>query len=437
MKQDNDIFKIQPDNANLGDLARNDLQGQLRQGIAVGHRLRIAQSLTLFSSRFGYDNLPALFHPITNTGGTITYNPNRDSNSLAIGTAAGDKIYYSTNEYFHYQSYRETHAATAVLLPEFQSGQRVRFGPFYENNGAYLERDQDGTFNIVRRTKATGTVTEERIPQKDWSGDTFLGTGPSEGKWRENPSGLTINKDTMIMVAFDILWYAGGHIDVSFLIDGRMHHAHRFRAGNNMTQPIIGEPTVPFRFEIENLTAVSAAREIEIFGVSANSDGGNDAKERGEDHSISNGITAVTVGNANYSRVLTIRPKATFKGKPNRVKITPSGFGIFAQGKNCSFLLVRDADLTGITTWNDVGLDSSVEYSVQTNALSGGVIRGSGYVAAGNNATGRERQLTSARNPLVLRADGVQDGKNLAIFAQTLTAGDSDVYGDMDWTEII
>lgn len=408
---------------------RSDIGAQ----IANGHRTRVSLSRTLLGSRFAYDIQPEIFSEVENVNGSVDYIGDRDAVDLSIGTAAGDKLTFSTNEYFHYQSYRETHIGLGFTFPTPQQGLRARLGAFYEANGIYLEQAPDGAYNAVLRRFLDGSLTEIRIPQKDWNVDTFDGSG----NYRTNPSGIKIDFSLIQMLKIGFEWYGAGDAWIGFKLFGEVLKAHVFYAGNVMSEPVFGEPSLPIQYEIENVNPTGAPSAFRIFGASASAETGDTNDDVGFHYSASRGRNPIAVTNT-LKRVFTIRPKLTHKGKVNRVKIEPLKYNMHVLANDVQFLVKRDVPITNTPTWVDAGVNSAVEYSIDAEGVDAGADRLEDYAAAGGNKSGEAASLIADnRNPLVLNADGTNDDVNLAIFCRTLANNsNAEVYSGIRWKEI-
>lgn len=402
-----------------------------------GDRLKVSRSRTLLATRNAYDDIPLLFSSVENVNGSINYIGDQDAVDLQIGTAAGDKLYYSTNEYFHYRSYSESQFGLGTIFPEFQSGQRVRIGSFYEENGIFFERDENGSLYIVRRSKASGAIVEERVEQADWNTNTFL-TNEATTYSGNNPCGQVLDLSRIQMVKTGFMWYGAGTAWLGFEIGGLIHIAHRFEAGNRLSEPIFGEPTVPIRYEIENVSSVSSVSRIRKFGASATSETG-DEKDIGSFFTADRGSSFIEA-TTTLQRIFTLRPAGTFKGKTNRSKINPLKINLFVSGNaSVRFVFARNVPVLNIPTWQSAHNTSAAEYSLDATGVSIGGANGEPektviVPAAGSRSAETSSNELNNRVPLVRKADG-SDGFNFSIFAQTF-AGTSDVWAGVDWKEI-
>lgn len=433
-----DVFDRQAYGQNLADIARSlsflGADGVLKTN---GNRLRTSSSETLLSTRFAYDEQPFIFQTVENVNGSVNYVSERDAVDLTIGGNAGDKIVRSSNEFFHYQSYRETQFGQGFRFPDHVDGLRCRLGGFFTEDSAFLERDETGTLNIVRRSNASGSVTEQRVPQSDWNVNTFL----ADDNHIKNPSQITLNDSMTQMLKIGLLWYGAGYIYVGFEFGQEIYIAHVFQGANVRTLPILGEPTVPLRWEIENVSATGQSSTLSTYGASATIEAG-EFKDVGFVHSISNRNTGIAteVDTGAFTRILTIRPKATFKGKVNRSKIEPILFGVYFETQPHDIILARDVPMDNESTanWQPVGNESAVEYALDVtgNDLSQGVSRLEDFAPADNKGGGEASINADTRNPLTLHADGTLGEMNLAIFARSKTNSDDVGYGSMQWLEI-
>lgn len=433
--QKDDIYDRQAYGQNLADIARS-LSGMTPEGelIANGNRLRVSQPRTFLSTRFSYDAQPLIFSEPVNINGSVTYAADRDGVDLSIGTAQGDRLVRSSNEFFHYQSYRETQFGQGFRFPEAIAGQRSRLGAYFDQDGAFLEQDENGDYHIVRRSNASGTIENDKVAQQDWNVNTFL----ADDNHIKNPSNVTLDFSKTQMLKMGLLWYGAGYIWIGFQIGQKIYLAHIFQGANVRDLPILGEPTLPLRWEIENLTSVSKSTTFETYGASATSEAGGFA-DIGLIHGASNrgDLIATNAAGGAFERILTIRPKATFKGKTNRTKIEPTIFGVYAEAEPHIFILARDVPITNSPTWQPVGDESAVEFAVDATGVDvdAGIVKIEDYLNASNKGGAALAVNADTRNPLVVNADGALGDTNLALFA--LSLGNADAIGAaMQWLEV-
>ena len=110
------------------------------------------------------------------------------------------------------------------------------------------------------------------------------------------------------------------------------------------------------------------------------SEGGFEA-DKGFDRTVNNGVTAVTI--TAKKSVLTIRPKNLINGKKNRGNIIPLEIDVFSISSPILFEVIYKGSLGGTPSWASAGDNSIVEYSTNSETVTGGEVIHSGYVPTG------------------------------------------------------
>jgi hypothetical protein len=137
------------------------------------------------------------------------------------------------------------------------------FGYYDDNNGIFL-RDNEGTYELVIRSKATGAVVDNAVEKVDWNIDKFDGTGPS---------GVTLNFANAQILFIDFEWLGVGRVRTGFVVDGKIYYAHEFNHANNQNVVYMSSPNLPIRYEIQN-TGAGVASTLDHICSSVMSEGG-------------------------------------------------------------------------------------------------------------------------------------------------------------------
>ena len=127
----------------------------------------------------------------------------------------------------------------------------------FRSNGVYFEAD-GGDLYLVIRSKATGTIVEERIAQADWNGDSLSNSVGT------NPSGITLNPTLTQIFWCDIEWLGVGNVRAGFVINGQFILCHTFQHANQAgnTRVYMTTATLNPRYEITNTSATTGARTM-------------------------------------------------------------------------------------------------------------------------------------------------------------------------------
>lgn len=304
----------------------------------------------------------------TDTGSDIQFDYDTASVVLTVGTSSGDKAIRQAHRYCAYVPGKSHHISDTFVMGTAIANVRRRAGYFDETNGngngLYFE--QNGTTDIafVRRTDTSGSVVNNRYLQDDWNLDTLNGSGD-----KDNPSGITLDLSKSHLVLIDFLWQGVGDIRYGFKIDGDVHYCHTVHNANTLDVPFIRTPTLPVRYEIENLASTGSQSTMKEICSSVVSEGGYQLP--GLEFSQSMGITnrGVTV----RTPVFAIRLKNAFPvGKENRRTARFLNAGVVTTTNDAHFEVAHIHEAVDITaTWTDVGGGSAIEYSTDITSIIG------------------------------------------------------------------
>lgn len=263
-------------------------------------RLRVSNPVTLFDSQNMYVD-GGHFSNVTATGGTITYVPNESSFNLSVTAANGSSVISQSKTTQPYQPGKSLLIMNSFCFATMATGCRQRVGYFTENNGVYFEADGEDLYLVIR-SKASGTVVEERVAQNDWNTNT-LKTG-----FNPNPSGYNLDPELTNIFWCDIEWLGVGNVRAGFVIDGQYVICHTFQHANQTgnTKVYMTSATLNPRYEITNTSATSGARTLKQICSTVISEGGYTPAPT--INYVGSGIspTRISTGNV-YTNLATIR----------------------------------------------------------------------------------------------------------------------------------
>lgn len=386
-------------------------------GDAFG-RLRISDPQTLFDYQPGYDKGLLLWEESLTGSATATLNTDEADVELAVTTASGDKAVRQTRQYHRYQPGKSQLIYCTFVMAPGQEGTTQNVGYFDDDNGIFLSL-VGTTLQLVRRTKTSGSVVDNAVPQTLWNLD--------------DQSELDITKAQIFVI--DLEWLGVGSVRCGFVIDGKVEYAHQFRNANNLDVVYMTTANLPVRYEIENTAVVASAATLKAVCTSVISEGGFES-ERGYPFCASNGVT--TIGVTTRRAILSIRPKATFNSLVNRGSIIISGVNAYAATNTAFVEVVYDATLGGTPSWASVNDNSIVEVDVAGTTITGGVVVNAFYVTAsgsgGNSAPSTSSLGLLSRLPLTLDIAGANP-KNISVVV-TSFSGTTNVSGSLFWQEL-
>ena len=387
-------------------------------------RQRVSEPLTLFDSSFRFaDN--GLWATATATGGAAVFNANQGLVNLNVTAASGSSVTRETYKVFAYQPGKSLLILTTFVMSPAKTGLSQRVGYYGDENGLYLELE-DNTLSFVKRSSVTGATVETSIAQSSWNYDKMNGTGPS---------GITLDITKAQILWMDMEWLGVGSVRMGFVINGTFYICHIFEHANIVTSTYITTACLPLKYEIENTAATSGASTLKQICSTVISEGGYEL--RGKSLSIATSITApynMTIAGTYYPIVSLRLKAANLDGIviPTGMSCLPISTGTY------EWRLIEGGTTTG-GTWTSLGADSIVEYNITGSSFAGGAIVHSGFFNASNQGTtmsGLDRSGLFDHQLSRNTFTSTPYEFTLCIAANTIGGGGSNVLANMDWEEI-
>ena len=359
-------------------------------------------------------------------GHTISHLADSRGMRVAINGTNTSKVKRQSARVFTYAAGND-HDVTFATKYELQNGARAQIGYFDNDNGLFFRIDKalgEYTISTVRRSKASGTLEEEVIPQSNWNIDKLDGTGVS---------GKTLNKVSIQMMFISFTWYGGGSAILGFKIDRELIPVHIFTSANRLSHTLIGEPNQPFRIEVTNQgVSTAGTSNIDIWGLHLAINGSDPAQRIGNPFSIRTLNRSVSAGNSYH--ILSIKPEILFKGINNRAWIKIRDFAIWGDTGG-SFRVIYNAnfiDPTYASSWLSVdSTNSFTSYNTFNSAFTGGRLFQSGGFTA--NKGGDSIVLPEFREPITPLSDFSNTNKVSLIFDCTTNGT---INAAFNWAEI-
>ncbi len=395
-------------------------------------RLRVGEIDSLFESTAEYGRSTTLWNHFTSGAASTSAHVNNESAvRLTCGTEANAYSIRQSFEYFHYQPGKSQEVVLTFVMGAAVASVDRRVGYFDADNGIFLEQHGTTDVAVVRRTKTSGSVVNNRVVQASWNLDKFDGNGPS---------GLTLDLTKAQILVIDLQWLGVGRVRMGFDIDGKVYYCHQFLNANSLTVVYMSTACLPVRYEIANTGAQGSNHTMDAICAALGSEAGY-TSGLGYHFGVANGVTtkAVTTRRA----IISIRPKATFgpSARVVRGRIQIHAVELLAGTNDGFWELVYAPVYTtggGALTWTSADAESIVEYSIHADAnagaFTGGAVIEAGYVASGAGAArGNIEADVVARRPLVLD----QVGANPIAMALVVTSmtGTCNVGGAINWEE--
>jgi hypothetical protein len=389
-------FKTQ-DNRNVE--ATVDDQGKLLidQNTDAFNRLRVSSPISQFEYNNEYNKGPLIWAEKVTGTGVATHQPNSSTVLLSTGgTTEGDGIIRQTVQYFRYAPGKSLLPIITFNMRGGQGDCLKRAGYFDTDNGIFIECDGE-TINIVVRSKSSGDIVENRVPQADWNMTKLDGSKSYEP---------TLDMSKVQIFLCDIQWLGVGSVRCGFEIDGKPYMCHKFDHANEVLTTYMATANLPIRYEIHNKAGATEAGLMDQICATVITEQGSIDDQSYYEHAVNNGIAATSV--TTRSAVLSIRPKATFGGKINRGTIKHEFFEVITGGNNVLWELVYGGTLGGTPDWTSAGDNSLVEFDTAGTTVTGGEVIASGYaISGGGQVRGRTEGKTQARYPMGLDVDGL------------------------------
>lgn len=381
-------------------------------------RLRVSNTDQRLDVEFIYDKQPLLFDEITGGTGSVSHNANSRDVTLAVGGTGG--------------------TALAGLYQHFYNPYTPGNSQFIAITGTLNAANIAGTAAVYRRSKVTGTVVEEVIPQSSWLSAT---------------SGVNWNYSQIFLIDFQSLKVGrirfaldrgGLAVPVATIendnerLGGYWQTANApvgwniyNTATNTITEVFYGDAdnSVGFRFT----SALDASQSMRAICATVKSEGGGDLLDiAGYKFAVGNGTTLRTVA-ATLLPVLSIQLKTTFGAGTNRGIVFPQAVA-FQVDNPIYYEVLVNASLTG-ASFASVDANSLCNFDVAASAVTGGRRIAAGYAASGAVRAGANQFTLTGKAPLSVNYAGTT-GDILTIAAVRTTASSSATGAVLEWKEV-
>lgn len=404
-------------------------------------RTRVSEPFTLGDYKHLY-SIDSNFYDKTLNGGTITFNQNKASATLATSSDVSSLALHQTKFYHHYQPGKSQLVLSSIYFGFAQRNVTKRTGYYDDRDGIYFEQvgsnTSDGTdkgqLNWVIRSFAGGFADESsigdyhrRVPQDEWNLDKCDGSGPSK---------FNIDPSKTQLIWMDFQWLGVGRVRCGFVHDGNFIVAHEYYHSNVLPEVYISNPNLPIRCEILN-TGETSGGSMEQICSSVSSEGGY--VESGVDVSVSSPLrTTSTVGGTRLP-LIAIRLKNSFNGYPNRISVKPNQISIFATTESVMYEVIKLPSASNLSTtlnggvlqWTSAGNSSGVEYCVNATSISAANIEPltGGYISAGSSQNSLSSvssgSLTSAKKNVIHQNIDSTDSEVYVLSIKTISTGNN------------
>lgn len=414
----------------LTDVSRAEvaIRAQDSPSVDAFGRWRVSEPHTLFDSKQIFDNQPLFWDEELETGAGITSAHSTDTASTVItstNTTAG-KFTRQTFMRFNYQSGKSQLVLMTGVLKRSGGGTGVkrRIGMFDDNNGLFFEDDAN-TVGVVRRTKASGSVVDNRVVQSSWNVDVMDGSGPS---------GITVDWSKQQIFCIDFEWLGVGRVRMSLIIGGVTYPVHEFLNANVLAVVYMSTPNLPLRFQMIT-TGSSPVSTMESNCGTVISEGGSTDLGVLRYKSTQGVHVDLPTENVIYA-IIGIRLKSTHVAET--VKLVNISIAEHVGSKFYEWMLILNPAVFGTFTYgNEVNsaVQTAIGISANNNVATGGRIIDGAFASSAQK--GGITVSSEIENALRLgsKINGTLDTKVLCVRPVGGTSG-LDVEGSITWREI-
>lgn len=390
-------------------------------------RWRVSVPQTLFDTVNEYDTSATFWSSETVGGGLITHLPNESSVNLTVAGVLNDRVIRQTYEYYKYQPGKSQLVVLTAVVGAATAGVRKRLGYFDARNGVFFEQTGAG-LRLILRSFTGGVVSDTPFAQAAWNVDPLNGSGPS---------GVTLDPTKANIFWIDIEWLGVGRVRAGIWgPDGMPILCHEIRNANANPTVYMTTATLPLRYEVENTAGGNAGTLKQICStVLTEGESGNVVKPYyfGAGATSNLGVTA-------RQAVFSIRPRLTFNGLTNRIRVIPQDLGLIVTTNDAYWELVYNPTFTGAPVWTNADTtNSSVQYSTHTGvgngAITGGIVVAAGFAPAAQGSFARyEAKGFDFKYPITLDLNGANPIA-LSIVCTSLN-NTANVRSLLNWAEI-
>ena len=384
-----------------------DLNLNFNSNLDAFSRLRVSEPESLLNVQCQYDaSTGEMEAGATGTGVAPAHSA--DTRMVAISATAGNGTSFMQS--YRYTPYQPGKSHLVFITGVFAAGVAgavVDVGYFDALNGIILRQNGVSGMQVVRRTSTSGSVVDNVVAQAAWNLDKMDGTGAS---------GITFSEANAFILVIDLQFLGMGRIRMGFDIGGDIVWAHEFLNANIIAVPYMQSATLPVQMLL-TATATGATKACYFKCCSVMSEGG-----LADDFAFTQTTPEAveTAASGARTHLMSIRPKATFNGLPNRITFVLENLEMLVTGNNQVYWeLVLGATIAA-STWADVNAEySGFEYTSVRGAftnLTNGIAIASGYAASTGQSKNSVSRQVSARYPLTLnRAGAVRDLGTLSL----------------------
>ncbi len=358
-------------------------------------------------------------------GGVVNGVHNADASTYAmtVGTAAGDCHIRQSRVHWPYRAGQSQQIMETFTMNPAKTGLRQRIGYFNEQNGIFIELN-DEELRLVIRSNATGSVVDTVVSQADWSTETLVGT-----RSNDNPSGQRVDLSLVQILTMDLQWLGAGSVRYAVDLEGESILMHEAINSNVSTTVYMGTAALPVRYEIENtgITASPSTMGQISSAVVREGGGGEPGFLYGADNNTA-GLAATTT----LQTMIGIRASAAHIRTALRVldaEVLNDG------NTSLHWALVVDPVYTGDAVWAAVHPNSAAEFSISNLEVTdqGRLVRG-GYAPGSAGGRGAPGGVTLAEG--LIAGAAIDETPQEVWLVASMISSTATARGSMHWREV-
>ena len=269
-------------------------------------RERVSLPSVVFEQNFSQAPADPIWEKTAYGSGTLTNPANSGTTNLnTIAAASGSGYWIQTYNYVRYMPGISTiHRFTFTFAPlvaglvqrlgMYSDQARTGSAPGNTGDGLYLEANGT-TVNLVLRNYVSGTITEIRVPQSQWSLDHMDGTGPTMG----NPSGIKLDWTVPQHWILEFQYLGVGVIRMGWNSPVGLIWCHEFVSVNALATPYARTGSFPLSAEIYTTTTGIAASTLQLINTVVIQERDGSLTRGWRYFSGNSGTTVCTPGTAN------------------------------------------------------------------------------------------------------------------------------------------
>jgi len=360
-----------------------------------------------------YDDLPTEFTNTIVGAASTQYLHDVSGVRMTTGTAAGDKVSRTSNEYHPYQAgVSQLIEFTAVIGDSGKPNVVRRMGLFDDDDGIFIEM-YESTFNLVVRSSVSGSPVDLKIPSSLWNKDRLNGGGGAF-----NPSKFQVNPTLNNVYWIDFQWLGAGRIRFGLIVDGVRIVAHEVYNSNVRVGPYMSKSSLPFKMEQENIGVAQSSSEMTQYCAVVMTEGAYSPLKT--PFSTSNAASVTTVSS---TPIVSLRPAQTYKTYPNRNVIYPAMVSVYNDANEPMVVEMWLGSVATAGTWAAVGGLSSAEENKTATAITSGQARFSFIVGPKQTKEFNANTLKDGRRGLRRRADITLAPPEMSVQAKLIAPG--------------